>query len=555
MKDRILTIDKRKWIRLGIFSLGGGILFAAFDRCGYMLKNYGSIWAVSENPWHRTIWMRILCRLPAYTLAVLLLLLAVQWLRTRKETGGRIAQAWQEMTKRRYWFFLMWTIYFISFLPAFLGGFPGLFAADAPNQIGWTFSGWLTAHHPLLHTGILCGIFSAVRALGGSDNLAAAVYTILQMLAMSGIFAWISRFLNREHAPVWLQAGTVLFLCPFPFPGMMAIYTTKDTLFAGIFVLSIMQVWRMCVRPEEYFSGWRRLLCGGICFSLLLLFRNNGFHTIILCAPFLLVFLRKYWKKLLLLLAGIFLVYQAYNGPFLKMIGAEEGNPREALSVIMQTLGRTYAAGGDIRPEEMDVIRPVLDEETLALYTPDLSDSIKNYFHTEAFQENAGEFLETWLQIGLRNKKIYADAFLNTTYAFWYPGAENEYLEFVCFDIEEGNPDYPHVHMEPVSELFNRYGDRSGIPADSGAQRDFIHGRILLADGFCRSLCNLQKRIPQAFMDAAPLDLYGYESSWAGGASQIRVSDYAGGAAAALLDVGKAAVNAGQSQLLHPQSS
>ena len=58
-----------------------------------------------------------------------------------------------------------------------------------------------------------------------------------------------------------------------------------------------------------------------------------------------------------------------------------------------------------------------------------------------------------------------------------------------------------------------------------------------------------------AFMDAAPLDLYGYESSWAGGASQIRVSDYAGGAAAALLDVGKAAVNAGQSQLLHPQSS
>ena len=249
MKDRILTIDKRKWIRLGIFSLGGGILFAAFDRCGYMLKNYGSIWAVSENPWHRTIWMRILCRLPAYTLAVLLLLLAVQWLRTRKETGGRIAQAWQEMTKRRYWFFLMWTIYFISFLPAFLGGFPGLFAADAPNQIGWTFSGWLTAHHPLLHTGILCGIFSAVRALGGSDNLAAAVYTILQMLAMSGIFAWISRFLNREHAPVWLQAGTVLFLCLFPFHGMMAIYTTKDTLFAGIFVLSIMQVWRMCVRP------------------------------------------------------------------------------------------------------------------------------------------------------------------------------------------------------------------------------------------------------------------------------------------------------------------
>ena len=54
---------------------------------------------------------------------------------------------------------------------------------------------------------------------------------------------------------------------------------------------------------------------------------------------------------------------------------------------------------------------------------------------------------------------------MNTTYAFWYPGAENEYLEFVCFDIEEGNPDYPHVHMEPVSELFNRYFTAVGTEA------------------------------------------------------------------------------------------
>ncbi|MBS6396801.1 MAG: hypothetical protein KH452_06575 [Clostridiales bacterium] len=470
----------RDRVRTGIFALTGGILFAAFDRCGYMLKNYGSIWAVSENPWHRNIWLRILCRVPVSVLLVLLFLLLAGWL--RRQTGsGRWADGWERLTKRRYWFPAMWGIYFLSFLPAFLGGYPGIFAADAPNQIGWTFSGWLTAHHPLLHTGILCGVFSLTRALGMSDNTAAAVCSVMQMLALSGIFAWISRFLKKEKAPFWLQLGTILFLCLFPFHGMMSVYTTKDTVFSGIFVLCLMQIWQMCVRPGEYFNGYGFLVRGGSCFLLLFLFRNNGFHTLLLCAPFLFLYLHRYWKKLLLLFGGLLLLYQFYNGPFLKLIGAEPGNPREAYSVVMQTLGRTYVAGGDIRAEEMDVIRPVMSEETLALYTPDLSDSIKNYFNTEAFNENKGEFLKTWLTVGLRNKKIYVDGFLNTTAAFWYPGTASEYLEFVCFDIEEGNENYPHVKMTPVSQLGYRYYSAVGTDA---VFRQIPIVRELLSMGF-----------------------------------------------------------------------
>lgn len=453
MKNKFQNLQN---LRIWVFVLLGGIFFAAFDRCGYLLKNYGSIWAVSENPWHRTVFHRILCRLPVSAAAVLFFFLLADWL--RRQTGKSVRDLkWERLIRGRYWFAGMWLLYFISFLPAFLGGYPGIFAADAPNQIGWTFSGWLTAHHPLLHTGILCGIFSLSRAAGWSDNTAAAVYTVLQMAALSGIFAWMSRFLKKEKAPLGMQIGTVVYLCLFPFHGMMAVYTTKDTIFSGLFVLCVIQLYRMCVHPENYFDGYRHLAAGGCCFGLLFLFRNNGFHTLLLCVPFLLIYLRRYWKKLLLLFAGLLVIYQIYNGPFLTLIGAEPGNAREAYSIIMQTLGRTYAAGGDIRPEEMDVIRPVMSEETLALYTPDLSDSIKNYFNTEAFEANKGTFLKTWMSIGWRNKKIYVDAFLNTAAAFWYPNAAGEYLEFVCFDIEEGNPKYPHVQMSPVSRTFNRY--------------------------------------------------------------------------------------------------
>ncbi len=467
-------------LRIWLLALTGGICFAAFDRCGYMLKNYGTVWAVSENPWHRTIFHRILCRLPVSVLAVLLLFLLIDWLRSREENGSW-SEKWDSLTDRKYWFSIMWIFYFVSFLPAFLGGYPGIFAADAPNQIGWTFSGWLTGHHPLLHTGILCGIFSLSRSLGWSDTTAAAVCNVLQMLALSGIFAWFSRFLKREKAPFGLQIGTILFLCIFPFHALMSVYTTKDTIFSGIFLLCLMQIYQMCVRPEEYFTGYRHVWSGFLCFTLLFLFRNNGFHTMLLCMPFLLVYLRRCWKKFVLLFAGLLLVNQFYNGPFLALIEAEPGNAREAYSIVMQTLGRTYVAAGDIRPGEMDVIRPVMDEETLALYTPNLSDSIKNYFDTEAFHENKGEFLKTWIQIGFRNKKIYIDAFLNTNAAFWYPGTAEEYLEFVCFDIAQDDPNYPHVQMKPVSNLFYQYYQSIGTDASF---REIPILRELLSMGF-----------------------------------------------------------------------
>lgn len=472
-----------KNLRIWIFALLGGIVFAAFDRCGYMIQHYGTLWAISENPLHKTIFHRILIRVPLFTAGVLISFLLLNWLRGRstdsgaglpkRESQGSTAPqtamakslALCSATQNIPAFIKYWLLYFISFLPAFLGGYPGLFAADAPNQIGWTFSGWLTAHHPLLHTGILCGIFSMTRALGWSDNTAAALCNVLQMIILAGIFAWISCFLKRKQAPQWLRIGTVLFFCLFPFHGMMAVYTTKDTVFSGVLVLCLLQVICMCSTPEEYFKGWRHTIFAGITFSLLLLLRNNGFHTMLACVPFLLIYLWKYRKKLLVLALGLVLVYGVYNGPFLNVIGAEPGNAREMYNIVIQTLSRTYVAGGDIRPEEMDVIRPVMDEETMALYTPNLSDPVKNQFHTDAFEEEKAEFLKTWFQVGCRNKKIYIDAFLNTTLGFWYPDVENEYLEFVCFDIQKDDPHYPHVQMEPKSEWLNRYYTAIGTDA------------------------------------------------------------------------------------------
>lgn len=63
------------------------------------------------------------------------------------------------------------------------------------------------------------------------------------------------------------------------------------------------------------------------------------------------VFSEKYRKILTAIFLCVLLAYIFYNGPLLKILHAEPGNSREAYSIVMQTLGRTYVSGGEITEE------------------------------------------------------------------------------------------------------------------------------------------------------------------------------------------------------------
>ena len=54
-------------------------------------------------------------------------------------------------------------------------------------------------------------------------------------------------------------------------------------------------------------------------------------------------------------------------------------------------------------------------------------------------------------------------------------------MEFVCFDIQEGNPNYPHVQMKPVVPAFFRY--YASIGTDASFRRIPVV-RELLSMGF-----------------------------------------------------------------------
>ena len=187
----------------------------------------------------------------------------------------------------------------------------------------------MSGHHPILHTYLLGICRTAGLALLGSRNAGAVLYCLIQMAAMSGMYAYVCRYLKKKQAPRWLQAGTFVFLAFHPINGLMAVCATKDSIFTALFAVFMIQLLEMAEDREGFFSSVRRQ--GYFCLSVfaLFVFRNNGFHTFLLSIPFFLWTFKKYWKRMGILILICLSLYGLYTGPVYKILRVEKGNPRE----------------------------------------------------------------------------------------------------------------------------------------------------------------------------------------------------------------------------------
>lgn len=96
-------------------------------------------------------------------------------------------------------FFINMALIFLAWLPYFLRYYPGLLTSDSIVQLSQAIGiSELINHHPIFHTGIIALFVNIGQAIFGNINAGVAFYTIAQMLIMSGIFAFILRYLSKN---------------------------------------------------------------------------------------------------------------------------------------------------------------------------------------------------------------------------------------------------------------------------------------------------------------------------------------------------------------------
>ncbi len=173
-------------------------------------------------------------------------------------------------------FLLYWLLLMLCWLPQWIARFPGVVTGDAGRAIQQFFYETVrTADHPYGYTLLLGGVLQAGLWLG-SGNAGVALFIALQMLFLSGVFAFTLRDLVKSGYSTGVQLAIFCFYAFLPIISSNTSVILKDIPFSAVFVGYMLVVTRMVLHREEYRVKplWWIAFIGFSC--LLLLLRHNG---------------------------------------------------------------------------------------------------------------------------------------------------------------------------------------------------------------------------------------------------------------------------------------
>ena len=411
-----------------------GLLFGISMVFGARLDQKGSV--PFSNPW---MWLSILVLAVFTTLLVSGLWNAMaEW-----KPGSRTS------SKKKHTFsFLLQTagVIFLLYLVVFLAVYPGFFVYDAQEEYLEVVTRNFTTHHPLFHVLMLGGIIQLVYKLLGSVNLGIAAYTLFQMSVLSLIFGYFIRKMCEHGLNKKGQWILTIYLGICPPLVMFSLCSAKDGLFMGMLLIQVLLLLDLCEDTDSFFENKKKILLFAGSSILMMLFRHNGCYAFFVFLPFLVVWLKKKATGKLAgraVLYGILLIgiYLLLNKGLAWATKASDGEHQEMLTVPIMQLARTYAYEPDsFSEEEKETLFRYLPEEACSRYTPKVSDGVKISFSNTAYEENAGDFWRLWGKMGIHHPFSYLNAWLMTSYGFWYPDT--------IIDVYRGNTVFTYTYED-----------------------------------------------------------------------------------------------------------
>ena len=318
-------------------------------------------------------------------------------------------------------------IILLCWMPVFLAYYPSVFAYDAEGQLYQVIARDYSTHHPLLHTLFLGAFFNLGGRALGSYSAGMAVHSVVQMLLMAGTFGYTLSFLYRKGVSVYLRIGLLIFYALFPTNSILALSTTKDVLFSALVLLYTITMYRMAAGECFAKKDWMAYVFLSV---LLLHFRNNAIYAYVLGVPLIYLGLRRgkddekpqdaLLRKKFLLTSVLALVLFAVSNLALKAsLDAQNGSPREMLSIPLQQMARTRVKAEETLLPEMrqELDKYIPSEWVFAAYNPYLADPVKN---RAVIHDDPAGLIGTWIKLGTQHPQIYIDAFLDNSIGYWF---------------------------------------------------------------------------------------------------------------------------------------
>ena len=341
----------------------------------------------------------------------------------KMQENGKVSA---KVTARAFWVY--WGIIFLCWIPVFLAFYPGAFVYDAYDEYIQVVADTYTTHHPLAHVLLLGKLVCVGKEVFGSYNTGIALYTLFQMMLLSAVFSYTVCYIKERTKSKHITIGTLLFYGLFPVIPMYAVCSSKDAIFTAAFLVVTIKMLQLWEDTEKFLNHKRNVFVSIVAAVVMMLFRNNGMYAYIVWIPVMVaggIFWKKDKKsicKIIVLMLASFLIYQGSAKMLAVCTNADDSESQEIMTVPIQQMVRTFVYSPETyTQEEKEVLFEILPEEDMHLYNARLSDLIKSKFDNQKFNQDKGKYLELWAKIGMRKPMIYLNAWLMTSYGYWYP--------------------------------------------------------------------------------------------------------------------------------------
>lgn len=352
---------------------------------------------------------------------------AWQWIEEKWKQESNAPQAKKTIIKE---VLLYAGIIFLCWLPVFFAFYPGAFVYDAGDELFQVETRMFTTHHPLTHVLLLGGFVRAGKVFFDSYNLGIACYTLLQMLLLADVFGYTVCYIKNKVKNPYMVWGTIVFYSLFPVIPMYAVCSSKDTIFTAAFLVVVVKMLQFMEEKEAFLANKGNVFVSVASAVVMMLFRNNGMYAYVVWAAVLggiCIFVknkRKTYLRMILIMVVSVVCFFGCSKTLSWATKAVPGGKQEVMTVPIQQMVRTFKYSPETyTQEEKEVLFEIIPEKEMHLYNARLSDLLKSKFENETFNQDKLKYLQLWAKIGMRKPMIYLNAWLMTSYGYWYPDA------------------------------------------------------------------------------------------------------------------------------------
>lgn len=335
------------------------------------------------------------------------------------ERWAQREQAVEKEPMKNKWksFLFAFVIIMAGWIIVWLAYYPGLWNYD-PYQVYQVMTGTYTKYHPLLHT-LLLGYCYVYGLHQGNPGLGVILYDFIQMILMAGIFSYAYVYIKEHVSSKGFRAIVLVFFAVFPVNSLLAISTTKDTLFSGIVLLSF-------ILALKYFDKEMKNRKLGVVMLLvsvvlMMLFRNNAMYAFLvtLCFTIVLIKFRQNTKQVIVFLLVCIVAFKASDAALATALSAEDGPVGEMLCVTSQQFGRIYGVADELGDEESKQMIEKFYQMDAALYEPYLADTMKSQLKNVDTTQGMIEYFKTAVKLFVKYPVVSLESFIYLTQGYW----------------------------------------------------------------------------------------------------------------------------------------